>query len=97
MAVTTTPMRVLAEEPPETVSVVSEKLAPKRVETVAPEGLLVSSLMAFSVAEPEATGASLAALTVMAMLSLSESGVPAVSEERTVRVSKPLKLALPGK
>ena len=58
----TTPRRELAEEPPETVSVESEKLPEKRVETVEPAGLAVSSLTAVRVAEPEATGASWTAL-----------------------------------
>ena len=35
------------------------------------------------------------AVTVMATVSLSLSGVPALSVETTVRVSLPLKLALP--
>ena len=38
-AVMTTPARESAEEPPETVSVVSSKLDAKRVETVSPAGI----------------------------------------------------------
>ena len=62
LAVMTTPARVLADEPAETLSLLSEKLAEKREETVLPVGAAVSSKTAVSVADPEATGASLTAV-----------------------------------
>ena len=62
LAVMRTPARVLADEPAETLSLLSEKLAEKREETVLPVGSAVSSKTAASVAEPEATGASLTAV-----------------------------------
>jgi hypothetical protein len=64
LAVTTTPARLLAEEVPEE-SVLSEKLAEKRVATVLPAGLVVSSRTAASDAAPVATGASFTGVTVM--------------------------------
>ena len=56
------PAKVLAEDPPETVSVLSLKLPLNKLLTVAPEGLAVSSFTATNVALPEATGASLTAV-----------------------------------
>ena len=44
------------------VGVVSSKLDAKREETVSPAGSAESSLMAFSEADPDATGASLTAV-----------------------------------
>ena len=58
------PVKVLADDPPETVSVESEKLLEKRLETVEPAGEVLSSSIAASVAEPLATGASLRGLMV---------------------------------
>ena len=58
------------------MSVASEKLDAKRVETVSPAGSAESSLMAFSEADPDATGASLTAL-----IEVSSS---TVEEEKTV-------------
>ena len=66
LAVMATPRKLLAEDPPATVSVASEKLAEKRALIRAPAGLVLSSLMAAREALLEATGASLTALTVMA-------------------------------
>src|SRR5258706_183827 len=59
-----TPLKVLALEPPLTWSAASEKLPPNSELTVAPAGLAVSSAIAARVAAPDATGASLTAVTV---------------------------------
>ena len=61
----------MAEEPPVTWSVASEKLPLNRVLTAAPAGLAVSSLIAASVALPEATGASLTSLTTREAVSVA--------------------------
>ena len=58
------PANVLAEDPPATASVESLKLPVKRLVTVAPEGFVLSSLIATRVADPVATGASLTAVTL---------------------------------
>jgi hypothetical protein len=71
------PARVLALDPPVTVSVVSERLAEKSELTDAPDGLL-SSLAAARDAEPEATGASLTAETEMLKVEVSFAPEPSV-------------------
>ena len=60
-----TPANVLAVEPPVTVSAVSLKRSENKVITVAPamEPVAVSSFTAVKVDDPEATGASLMAVT----------------------------------
>ena len=65
-AVSATPARVLAEEPPDTVSVTSLKLLllPKSVLTVATVGLAASSRSAARLALLLATGASFTAVTL---------------------------------
>ena len=92
LAVMTTPRRVLADEPPETVSVVSEKRAEKRLVTVSPAGLVVSSMTAVRVAEPEATGASLTAVMEIETASVMEENavVPPLTETLTFDPAVPL-------
>ena len=63
------PAKVFAEDPPETVSVLSLKLLLNKELTVAPEGVL-SSFTEVNVALPEATGASLTAVIVILALSV---------------------------
>jgi hypothetical protein len=87
------PAKVFAEEPPSTLSAVSEKLPLNSELTVAPSGLAVSSLTDASVALPLAIGALFTALTVMLTMSLSVEDAPSV--DSTVNVSLPLKLAIP--
>src|SRR3954464_14241846 len=58
------PANVLALEPPDTVSVVSEKLALNSDVTLAPVGAAVSSLTAANVALPDAVGASFTSVMV---------------------------------
>ena len=58
------PARLLALDPPDTVSAVSLKLALKRVETVLAVGVATSSASALSVALPEAIGASFTEVTL---------------------------------
>ena len=58
-----TPASVLALDPPVTSSAESLKLLPKRLETVAPSGAVVSSSTATRLAVPVAIGASLTAVT----------------------------------
>ena len=58
------PAKVLALEPPLTWSVASEKLPLNSEVTVAPAGVAASSLIAASVALPDATGASFTAVMV---------------------------------
>ena len=89
-----TPARVLAVDPPDTVSVVSLKFPPNRLLTVEAVGLAVSSRSAASVAVPAATGASFTAVTVIATVSVSVSVPPVpvlpLSLVTMVRVSLPL-------
>ncbi len=59
-----TPASVLAVDPPVTVSTVSEKLPENRSLTRAPEGSVTSSSVAVKELEPDATGASLTAVTL---------------------------------
>ena len=68
----------------------SEKELPKRLATVSPAGLVVSSAVAARVGVPLATGASPTAVTVMLTVSESLSGVPPESVLTMVRVSLPL-------
>src|SRR6185369_7132916 len=72
-----TPAKAFALEPPLTASVVSTSFPPKRLVTVSPAGLAVSSLIAVSVAVAELmVGASLTALTVTStVLVLEENAV----------------------
>ena len=82
LAVMATPSRVLAVEPPLTavvmLSVLSEKLPPKRVDTAAPVGLVLSSLTAVRLALPEVVGASLTAVieVVIAAVVLEMAVIP---------------------
>ena len=73
LAVTATPAKASAEEPPDTWSAASEYCPPNRAATVSPAGLGVSSTMsaALSVPSPATVGASLIAATLIATLSTS--------------------------
>ena len=63
------PAKVLALEPPVMASVASLKLAATKLETLAPVGLVLSSVMVVRVAVARlTTGASLTALTVAVRL-----------------------------
>ena len=62
LAVITMPIKLLAVDPPLTVSAASEKLAATKVETLLPDGPLLSSETEARVAEPLPTGASLTAV-----------------------------------
>ena len=75
-----------------TWSVASEKLPLNSELTVAPAGDAVSSLIAASVALPEATGASLTAVTVTSMTSvaLEKAVVPPLLEVSTLVPAVPL-------
>ena len=72
------------------LSAASENELPKRLATVSPAGVVVSSAVAARVGVPLAVGASPAAVIVMSTVSVSLSGVPAESVLTTVRVSLPL-------
>jgi hypothetical protein len=67
-----TPARVLAEDPPVTVSVVSLKFPPNKSLTVEVVGLATSSASVASVALPLATGASFTAVTLWLSTTLAE-------------------------
>src|SRR5207244_8003704 len=69
------PANVLADEPPVTWSAASEKLPLNSEFTVAPAGDAVSSLIAASVALPDATGASFTAVTVTSITSVALENV----------------------
>ena len=89
-----TPARVLAEEPPDTASVVSLKFPPNKVLTVDAVGLAASSRSVVRLALPLATGASFTAVTVIATVSVSVSVPPVpvlpLSLVTMVSVSLPL-------
>src|SRR5689334_16656642 len=85
------PANVLADEPPTTWSVESEKLPLNSELTVAPDGDAVSSLIAASVALPDATGASFTAVTVTSITSvaLENAVVPPLLEVSTLLPALP--------
>src|SRR5262249_19774768 len=74
LAVTATPAKLLAAEPPATWSAASEKCGWNRLATVLPGGLVASSSIAASVSvAPTTVGASFTAVALIAQLSLSAS------------------------
>ena len=92
---TATPAKVFAELPPDTVSKLSLKLAPNKLDTVAPVGAEVSSLTVASVAEPLATGVSLTAVMLMVAEPLAVLLAVAPSLTEMERVFVPLKFNAP--
>ena len=89
LAVRTTPRREFAEEPPETVSVESEKFVEKREEMEAPVGAVLSSLTGARVVEPVTRGASLTAVMdveIVAVLSEVADVLPLLVVSMLTRV-----------
>ena len=84
---------MLALDPLVTVSVESLKLLANSVDTVAPDGLAVSSFTAVSVAEPLATGASFTAVMVVVIEAVAEE---IDVEPPLVVVSTVLRLSVPA-
>src|ERR1044071_7778165 len=86
------PANVLADDPPLTWSVASERLPLNSELTVAPAGDAASSLIAASVALPDATGASFTAVTVTSTTSVAAENavVPPLLEVSTLVPAVPL-------
>ena len=74
MPVRAAPSKLWADEPPVpavTVSALSPKRAPSKLDKLAPAGVLASSLTANKLALPLATGASLTAVMLVAKLAVA--------------------------